>query len=105
MRDVTLSANLDKDQVGITLSAISGSGRLEGEGVALLKGWQLDSYRGIITGDRFQLIHLPELEASGSPQLSFDGTMKNWRCAERCACRCFLFTGSLPVPASSLAMT
>nr|WP_279342511.1 translocation/assembly module TamB [Geotalea sp. SG265] len=74
LEDVALAANLDRDRIGVSLSAASGSGRLTGEGLAQLQGWQVASYRGTISGDRFQLLHLPELEASGSPRLSFEGT-------------------------------
>ncbi len=76
LRDVALAAKLEKDQVTISFKARSGSGYAHGEGLAQLKGWQVESYRGTISGDRFQAIHLPELEASASPQLTFDGTMK-----------------------------
>jgi translocation and assembly module TamB len=76
LRDVLLAANLDRDRVEVTFRAASGSGQLTGDGVVQLQGRQVASYRGTINGDQFQVIHLPELEASASPQLSFGGNLQ-----------------------------
>jgi translocation and assembly module TamB len=49
---------------------------VRGDGITLLQGWQVASYRGTLSGDRFQVIHLPEMEAAASPRLSFAGDTK-----------------------------
>jgi translocation and assembly module TamB len=72
--DLQLAARLEKDQVRIdSFSAVSGTGRIEGKALVRLKGWQVARYSGTLSGERFQTVHLPELQILSSPQLSFEG--------------------------------
>ena len=75
VRDVRLSAHLEKDQLYIdSLQATSGPGTLTGTAVVQLQGRQVTGYRGTITGENFQFVYLPELRVLGTPRLSFEGT-------------------------------
>ena len=74
-KDVQLNAHLDEGLVRIdSFRATSGPGSINGEGVIQLKGWRVAGYRGSVTGERFQAVHLPELQLLSTPRLSFEGT-------------------------------
>lgn len=71
--DLQLAARLAGDQIHIdNFSALSGEGRINGTALIQLKGWQVTGYSGKISGKRFQTVHLPELQLSSSPDLSFE---------------------------------
>ena len=75
LKDVSLAAYLEKDQVRIdSFRAVSGPGYIEGSALIQLKGRQLASYRASLTGKKFQTINFPELQMQSSPQLTLEGT-------------------------------
>ena len=72
--DVQLAMHLEKELVRIdSFRALSGPGHIEGTALIRLKGWQVADYRGSINGERFQTVHLPELQVLSSPNLTFEG--------------------------------
>ena len=75
IKDLECSATLDQDLIRIDRwRAVSGPGHLEGTAEIRLKGWQVASYRATLGGDRFEAVHLPELQVLASPQLTFEGS-------------------------------
>jgi translocation and assembly module TamB len=75
LRDIALQARLAGDEVLIeSFSAQSGKGTLSGSGRLTLQGWRAKSFSGSLKGKGFELIHLPELEATVDPDLKFSGT-------------------------------
>ncbi|WP_239031684.1 translocation/assembly module TamB domain-containing protein [Geomonas diazotrophica] len=74
---VQLLARLDHDEMRIErLRALSDGGELTGTLLMRLKGWQVQDYRGTLSGQRFQTVYLPELTMYTSPQLTFEGDAK-----------------------------
>lgn len=74
---VQLLAQLERDQIRVErLRAVSGGGELVGNLLLRLKGWEVAGFSGSLSGQRFQTIHLPELEMFTSPQLTFEGDGK-----------------------------
>ena len=72
--DLELTAWLAKDQIRIEgFKAVSGPGHIEGSALMQLKGWQVASYSGALSGERFQAVYLPELQLLTSPGLGFAG--------------------------------
>ncbi|QWV95634.1 translocation/assembly module TamB domain-containing protein [Geomonas oryzisoli] len=72
-----LLARLDHNEMRIErLRALSGGGELVGNLLMRLKGWQVQDYRGTLSGQRFQTVYLPELTMYTSPQLTFEGDAK-----------------------------
>jgi translocation and assembly module TamB len=53
--------------------AVSGPGRLQGSAIVRLKDWNLESYQATVKGERFEAIHLPELQMEVSPDLTLGG--------------------------------
>jgi translocation and assembly module TamB len=77
LKDVQMNVILEQDKIRIeSLRITSGAGHLEGTAVVQLKDWQVADYNGKIKGDRFQIVYLPELQVSASPDLNFSGTTK-----------------------------
>ncbi|KAF0215561.1 MAG: hypothetical protein FD174_4089 [Geobacteraceae bacterium] len=75
VRDVQLTAHLEKDIIRIdSFRATSGPGHLTGTAVIQLQGWRVKEYRGDISGERFQVVYLPELQVMSAPRLNFKGT-------------------------------
>jgi translocation and assembly module TamB len=75
LKDLELTARLEKGAVRIdSFKGGSGSGNLAGSGIITLNGWRLAGYRGKLDGDSFRTIHLPELQLSCTPHLTFEGT-------------------------------
>ena len=75
LKEVQLAAHLEKNLIRIdSFRALSGSGHIEGNALLTLSGWQVNGYQGIIHGENFQTVHLPELRILSSPKLSFEGT-------------------------------
>jgi len=76
LTDIRAAASLEKNGIRIdSFTARSGPGTLGGSGSLLLKEWKITEYRGSIRGDRFQLMHLPEMQLLGSPRLELSGTV------------------------------
>jgi translocation and assembly module TamB len=75
LEKVEARAHFAGDKIDIeSFQAVSGSGRIQGSATGRLKDWTLESYQVTIKGERFQAIHLPELEVEISPDLSVEGT-------------------------------
>jgi translocation and assembly module TamB len=75
LKDVQLTADLEKNRILIdSFKALSGPGHLEGTALIILDGWRVISYKGTISGDKFQTVHFPELQVLSTPKLSFEGT-------------------------------
>jgi translocation and assembly module TamB len=78
LSDVTMDAQFEDQTVRITsFGARSGPGRLEGSGTVWLKDRGVDRIDVNLTGERFQVVHLPEMEMLTSPSLTFKGAPKN----------------------------
>ncbi|GFO60757.1 hypothetical protein GMST_30820 [Geomonas silvestris] len=74
VEELGLKAALGNDEVRIEgITAKSGPGRLEGNALLRLKGWQLASYSAVLSGERFQTVYLPELQLLTSPHLRIEG--------------------------------
>lgn len=75
LKDVRVTARLERDTVTVdSWSARSGDGTITGNATVRLQEWRPVEYRGVIRGDNFRLMHLPELQVVGSPRLDFTGT-------------------------------
>jgi len=76
LKDISAEAVINKDRLEVTSFLVrSGSGHMDGTLTADLRG-DTAGYRGVLKGDRFQAIYLPELQVSISPDLVFEGTTK-----------------------------
>ena len=88
IKDVDLSARLEDGIVLVeSFQAKSGSGVIEGKGKATISGGRASAYEGTLQGKNFQLIHIPELQATVSPELTFSGTSEK-----------FILRGEVTVP-------
>ncbi|MRR59030.1 MAG: hypothetical protein EG824_12580 [Deltaproteobacteria bacterium] len=77
LKDLKLAAHFERDRITVdSFSGRSGQGTINGSATVLLKDWKPVSYQGIIRGDQFQFIYLPELQVQGNPKFDFSGTMK-----------------------------
>lgn len=75
LRQVTLDAELAGDELRIAaFSARSGPGQVNGSGSVRLQRWRPVAYQGTLKGERFEVVHLPELELLVTPDLTFKGT-------------------------------
>jgi len=78
LSDVTMDAQFEDETVRITsFGAHSGPGRLEGSGTVWLKGRGIDRIDMNLSGERFQVVRLPEMEILATPSLTFKGAPKN----------------------------
>jgi translocation and assembly module TamB len=75
IKDVQLAARLEKNLIRIdSFRAASGPGHIEGTALITLDGWNVQSYKGTISGENFQTVSFPELQITSTPKLSFEGT-------------------------------
>ena len=78
LSDVTMDAQFEDQTVRITsFGARSGPGRLEGTGTVWLKDRGIDRIDMNLSGERFQIVQLPEMEMLANPSLTFKGAPKN----------------------------
>ncbi len=88
IRDITGEADFRGDRVNVgSFRAVSGSGSVQGSAAVLLGGGRIVRYEGRLTGEKFQALHLPEVQASVNPDLSFEGDLTK-----------FALRGSINVP-------
>ncbi len=72
---IELTGLFDAERISITgLSAEAGEGQLTGDGYLTLNNWRLQAYHFNLTGQRFQLFNLPELQVAINPDLEISGT-------------------------------
>lgn len=77
LTDVQASATLEREGIRISsFSARSGAGVLNGSGFIRLTDWRPAGYHASLSGDRFQLMNLPEMQVVGSPRLDIQGEGK-----------------------------
>lgn len=75
IKDGHLALRLEKDRIQIdSFRVASGSGHISGTALIQLQGWQAVSLQGSISGERFQAVYLPELQALITPRLTFTGS-------------------------------
>lgn len=75
IKDAQMTARLDRNAVYIdSFRAVSGPGYIEGSALVRMKGMQVESYEGQVSGERFQTVYFPELQVQSSPRLTFTGT-------------------------------
>ena len=75
LEKVEAKGHFSGDRIEIeSFKAVSGLGSLQGSAKGRLKDWKLESYRATIKGERFQAVHLPELEVEVSPDLTLEGS-------------------------------
>jgi translocation and assembly module TamB len=78
LSDVTMDARFEDQTVRITsLEARSGPGRIEGTGTVWLKDRGIDRIDMNLSGERFQVVRLPEMEMLATPSLTFKGKPKD----------------------------
>lgn len=76
LSDIKLNADLNETKVRIkSFRVTSGTGSLEGSAELDLDGNKLTGYKGVLRGERFQVVHLPELQIQLSPDLTFEGNL------------------------------
>jgi translocation and assembly module TamB len=74
LEDFRAEAEWMKDQIRLTsIKVRSGPGYLDGNATIGFKNWKVSHYEGHLKGDRFQTIHLQELQVLSSPRLHFHG--------------------------------
>ncbi len=75
IRDANATARMEGNAIHIdSFKAFSGPGHVEGSAVIRMKGRDVENFEGRLTGDRFQTIYFPELQAQMSPKLTIWGT-------------------------------
>jgi translocation and assembly module TamB len=75
IRNIAARGIFDQDRINITsLKMVSGPGAINGTALFRLKKWRIESLEGKLTGDRFQFVNRPGLEAQGSPRIDFSGS-------------------------------
>lgn len=80
LSDVTMEAQFEDQAVRITSFGVrSGPGRMEGTGTVRLKDRGIDRIEASLSGERFQVVRLPEMEMLASPRLTFESTPKTVR--------------------------
>jgi len=78
LQDAGAEALITDDQIRITSFTVrSGPGSLKGSATMSLKDGRIDHLNGTLTGQRFQAIYLPELQALIEPDLRFEGKGKS----------------------------
>jgi translocation and assembly module TamB len=77
LKDIEAKAKFVEGQIQVTsLTLHSGQGQLRGKATFWLKDWQIARYEGSLQGEKFQTVHLPELQILTDPELTFEGTTK-----------------------------
>ena len=77
LEDFGLEVTFSEDQIQIaSFRARSGPGHIEGTATFSIKDWRISRFQGVLRGDRFQVIYLPELQVFCTPQLKLDGTLE-----------------------------
>lgn len=75
IQDVALSAEIKDGVVRVeSFQAKSGDGVIRGKGSAVFSGGRVSEYRGSLEGSDFRLVHIPELQVTANPVLTFSGT-------------------------------
>jgi translocation and assembly module TamB len=75
LQNVSAKGVFRNDRVELTsLEMQSGTGKLKGQAIFWLKDWKITELQGRLTGDHFQFVNRPGLEAQGSPKLDFSGS-------------------------------
>ena len=75
--DVAMEARFEDQTVHVTsFRANSGPGSIEGTGTVWLKDRDIDRIELNLSGERFQVVRLPEMEMLANPSLTFKGTPK-----------------------------
>jgi translocation and assembly module TamB len=75
LREVALAGELAGDELRIaSFSAQSGQGQIGGSGSVRLQRWRPVAFSGTLKGERFEAVHLPELQVLVNPDLTFEGT-------------------------------
>lgn len=87
-----LFCSFDENRIELkTLQLSSADGSLDGQGNITLKGWQPQDYSLLFSGQRFELVNLPEIQFRISPDLRISGGMNSYQ-----------VRGSLTVPELSI---
>ncbi len=75
IKDVDLTAEMENGIVRVDAFHVkSGAGVIRGKGSAVFSGGRLSEYRGSLEGSDFKLVHIPELQVTANPDLTFSGT-------------------------------
>ncbi|HSB03718.1 MAG TPA: translocation/assembly module TamB domain-containing protein [Thermodesulfobacteriota bacterium] len=77
LEDFGLEAKFSEEQVQIVSFRVrSGPGHIEGAATFSVKDRRISRFQGMLRGDRFQMIYLPELQVLCTPRLELDGTLE-----------------------------
>jgi translocation and assembly module TamB len=77
LKNLNLVTEFSEDQVRITSFRVeSGPGNLQGEGTIRLDAWRIAGYEGVLKGDSFQAVFLPEIRGQVTPDLTVEGSLK-----------------------------
>lgn len=80
IRDITAEVSLTEHRIELeSFRAVSGTGYVQGHGTFELDNWGLRSFRAKLTGQRFQIVYLPELQLLANPDLTIEGDAKRVR--------------------------
>jgi len=80
LEDFGLEARFSGDRIQITsFRARSGPGHIEGTATVSINDWRVSRFQGVLRGDRFQMIYLPDLQVYCTPRLELDGTLERLR--------------------------
>ncbi|MCW8860531.1 MAG: translocation/assembly module TamB domain-containing protein [Deltaproteobacteria bacterium] len=80
LKDIDLASTFDMDRIRIeTFRLTSADGPLSGQGQVTLSNWRPQNYQLQLKGERFQLVHLPDLQIRVTPDLSINGDMTSYR--------------------------
>ncbi|MGQ9509210.1 MAG: translocation/assembly module TamB domain-containing protein [Thermodesulfobacteriota bacterium] len=75
LKEMSIEAQFRGDHIRITsFKTHSGPGHLEGDATIWFEDWKVSRYEGNLRGDRFQTLHLPEMQVLSNPHLDFHGT-------------------------------
>lgn len=76
LADARMDARLEGNQIIIKSFRVnSGTGQIEGSAELDFAGSSLTAYRGVLRGERFQAVYLPELQLVLAPDLTFEGNL------------------------------
>ena len=75
VRNISAKAAFNQDQINLSsLEMHSGPGQLNGRAIFWLKDRKITRLEGKLSGDHFQIINRPGIEAQASPNLDISGT-------------------------------
>jgi translocation and assembly module TamB len=92
LEEVNADVRLSDDRIEVaSFEGRSGPGQVKGVASFYTKDWRISHYKGMLSGQRFQALFLPEVQAVITPTLVFEGVGRD-----------FSLGGEIKVPEASL---